>query len=188
MYMRCLPVRHLGHDFAAAFYIAREISPALPDEDLLRVQDIVRGIALYRGVGAVGPGVQAARWTAQRYRVHALFLQWLELKPIELLAILFPEPGEVDALSLAARGLARFAGRRERERFPFGGLWMRREESRNTRAACAAAPLHSRKDPRKVDGIDVGPAHHLHGIGIGLAFVVARVLGLKQHRGRSRGK
>src|SRR5712691_6073672 len=133
MYMRCLPVRHLGHDFARAFHIAREISPTLLDEDLLRVQDIVRGIALYRGVGAVCPGVQAARWAAQRYRVHALLLQWLELKPIELLAILFPEPGEVDALFLAARGLARPAGRRERERFPFGGLRMRGQESRNTR-------------------------------------------------------
>src|SRR6266852_5384851 len=86
MYMRCLPVRHLGHDFAGAFHIAREISPTLLDEDLLRVQDIVRGIALYRGVRAVGPGVQAARWTAQRYRVHALLLQWVELEPIELLA------------------------------------------------------------------------------------------------------
>src|SRR5439155_24004223 len=130
-----LPVRHLGHDFAGAFHIARGISFGLLDEDLLRVQDIVRGIALHGGVGAVCPGVQAAGRAAQRYRVHALLLQWLELEPIELLAILLPEPGEVDALLLAARGPARLACRRERERFAFAGLGMRGEERRNARAA-----------------------------------------------------
>src|SRR5256712_12098595 len=89
---RALPVRHLGHDFAGAFHIARGIASGLLDEDLLRVQDIVLGIALHGGVGAVRPGVQAACRAAQRYRVHALLLQWLELEPIELLAILLPQP------------------------------------------------------------------------------------------------
>src|SRR5436853_2802620 len=118
-----LPVRHLGHDFAGAFHIARKIAPGVLDKDLLRVQDIVRGNDLYGGIRAVRPGVQATGWSAKRYRVRASLLQWHELKPIELLAILFPQPGEVDALLLAARGLA---GRRERERFPFAGSWMRR--------------------------------------------------------------
>src|SRR5439155_10611214 len=108
---------------------------------------------------------------------HTLLRQRLELEPIELLAILFPEPGEVDALLLAARGSARLACRRERERFPFAGLGMRGQESRNARAARAAAALHSREDPRKVGRIDIGPAHHLHGVGIGLAPVVAPVPG-----------